>query len=400
MQSPDTPVAPQTPNPAPDDVDLTDNATLTTHSGTNDLSLPPHIDEDRPHPSRLVWIFMGSQGLRAGWSVIIFYIFYKALTPLLGTIALAIDPSLAKITMSPGVALILELIPFLAILAGVAIVALLEKRSILDYNLKGPRPAFHFISGLAVGFVALSVLIGILKFGGWLQFGAVGLSGEGIFKAAALWAMAFLMVGLVEEGSFRCFFQFTFTRGLNFWWALAVVGGVCLDLMLEGKGNGIYGVYIAAALGVVPCLLLELRKTQGSNFWQAAWVTSTLFGFVHTGNNGENWIGIFAVALIGFVFCVSVWATGSAWWAIGCHAAWDWAETYFYGAADSGNVAVGHYLTTTPAGNAVWSGGPDGPEGSVLVIPVVLLILLAILVLFRRGRRITAPAQVSEAVAG
>jgi len=61
--------------------------------------------------------------------------------------------------------------------------------------------------------------------------------------------------------------------------------------------------------------------------------------------------------LFGFAFCVSIWATGSAWWAIGCHAAWDWAETYFYGTADSGLPAKGHYLTTTPAGAAIWSGG-------------------------------------------
>jgi hypothetical protein len=194
--------------------------------------------------------------------------------------------------------------------------------------------------------------------------------------------------------------QFTLTRGLNFWWALAVIGAACLDLLLRGKGNGISGVYLVAALGLVPCLLLDLKKAPGSSFWQAAWVTSTLFGFIHTGNNGENWIGIFAASLIGFVFCVSVWATGSAWWAIGCHAAWDWAETYFYGAADSGNVAEGHYLTSTPAGPTLWSGGTDGPEGSLLVIPVVLLILLAILVLYRSGRHAATSAQVAEPAAG
>ena len=394
MQTPDRPVASQTPAPA------TDDPGLTTDSGINSWSLPPHFDEGPPEPSRLVWIFSGSQGLRAGWSILIFYIFYKALTPLLGTIAVTIDPSLAKMTMSPSVALILELIPFLAILGGVAIVALLERRNILEYNLKGPRPVLHFVTGLVVGFAALAVLIGVLKLGGWLQFGAVGLTGAGIFEAGALWALAFLMVGLVEEGSFRCYMLYTFTRGLNFWWALAVVGGACLDLVLEGKGNGIYGVYLVAALGVVPCLLLELRKIQGAGFWQAAWVTSALFGFLHTGNNGENWIGIFAASLIGFVFCVSIWATGSAWWAIGCHAAWDWAETYFFGVADSGNVAVGHYLTASPSGSALWSGGADGPEGSLLVIPVVLLILLVILVLYGRGRHAALYAPVSEPAAG
>ena len=135
-----------------------------------------------------------------------------------------------------------------------------------------------------------------------------------------------------------------------------------------------------------------MNKAASSNFWQASWVTSTLFGLIHTGNNGENWIGIFAAGAIGFVFVVSVWVTGSAWWAIGCHAAWDWAETFFYGAADSGNVATGHYLTVTPAGPVLWSGGTDGPEGSVLVIGIIVLLAVALVAIYRRPE----PAQRSR----
>ena len=194
------------------------------------------------------------------------------------------------------------------------------------------------------------------------------------------------LVGFFEEGSFRCYLLFTLTRGINFWWALGMVGAVCLWLLLAAKGNGVWGVYRHCLLGLMPCLLLHLKKSQSAGFWQAAWVTSTLFGFIHTGNNGENWVGIFAAAAIGFVFCVSVRVTGSAWWAIGCHAAWDWAETYFYGTADSGMVVNGHYLTTSPAGNALWSGGADGPEGSLLVLGVILLLLVALIVLYGRGK--------------
>jgi hypothetical protein len=289
------------------------------------------------------------------------------------------------------------------ILAAAAVVALIERRSILDFNLRGPRRLLHFLSGLAAGFVALSALIGGLAWGGWLHFGPIALSGPAIFRFGLLWAAVFLTVGCVEEGVFRCYLQFTLTRGINFWWALGSIALICGELLWKGEGNGIWGVFIIAALGLIPCALLHLNKTPGSNFWQAAWVTSTAFGLVHTSNNGENWIGIFAAAAIGFVFCVSVWATGSAWWAIGCHAAWDWSETYFYGAADSGNVATGHYLTTNPAGAALWSGGTDGPEGSVLVIPVVLLLLLAILVLYGRrkpGVQAMVPGPATEQAAG
>ena len=112
---------------------------------------------------------------------------------------------------------------------------------------------------------------------------------------------------------------------------------------------------------------------------------STVFGFLHTGNGGENWIGIFGAGFIGFVFCVSVRLTGSAWWAIGCHASWDWAETFFFGTADSGFRGQGHYLTANAAGNPFWSGGTDGPEGSLLVVGVLLLLLLFLVVVYRRG---------------
>ena len=218
--------------------------------------------------------------------------------------------------------------------------------------------------------------------GGWIHFGPVELSGAQIFSFGALWGVAFLLVGLSEEGSFRCYLQYTLTRGINFWWALGIVGVMCLDLLLMGKGNGIWGVYVFALLGLAPCLWLHLKKTEGSNFWQAAWVTSTLFGFLHTGNGGENWVGIFAAAAIGFIFCVSIRLTGSAWCAIGCHASWDWAESYFYGTADSGYVAQGHYLSTSPAGNVLWSGGTDGPEGSLLVLGVLLLLLVALIIIY------------------
>ncbi|MFZ0742846.1 MAG: CPBP family intramembrane glutamic endopeptidase, partial [Terracidiphilus sp.] len=225
--------------------------------------------------------------------------------------------------------------------------------------------------------------------GGWLHFGPLALSGTQIFLYAALWGGAFLLVGFTEEGVFRCYLQFTLTRGINFWWALACIGAMCLTLLLRVRGNAVWGVYVIALAGLVPCFLLQREKSESAGFWQAAWLTSTAFGFVHTGNNGENWIGIFAAAAIGFVFCVSVKVTGSAWWAIGCHTAWDWAETYFYGTADSGFVAKGHYLSTSTSGNPLWSGGNDGPEGSLLVIGIVLLLLVALIVLY--GRRKPAP---------
>jgi membrane protease YdiL (CAAX protease family) len=204
------------------------------------------------------------------------------------------------------------------------------------------------------------------------------------------------MVGCVEEGLFRCYLLSTLTRGINFWWALGTVGSISVLVFIMPKSNGPSGVYAAALVGLLPCLWLHLKKAESAGFWQATWVTSFIFGTIHVSNPGESWIGIFAAALIGFVFCVSVRVTGSAWWAIGCHAAWDWAETYFYGTADSGMVAPGHYLSTNPVGNVLWSGGTDGPEGSLLVIGVILLLLAALLVVYGRKKPVVLLATDAE----
>jgi hypothetical protein len=361
---------------------------------------PGFTESSFAEPSGLPWVFSGSQGLRAGWSVLLFVLLFSIFSAAAGFLFSHLHLSVKKEDFTAPGTFFTELIAFLAMTGAAVLVARFEGRRIFDFYLTGPRRFLHFLSGMAVGFAALSVLIGALYWGGWLHFGPIALSGTAIFKFGGLWAVAFLLVGFVEEGIFRCYLQFTLTRGINFWWALGIVGALCLELLLGAKGNGLRGIYAIALLGLAPCLILHIRKTPRSGFWQASWVTSTAFGFIHTTNNGENWIGIFAAAFIGFIFCVSVWVTGSAWWAIGCHAAWDWAETFFYGAIDSGNVATGHFLTTSPAGNAWWSGGTDGPEGSLLVLGVTLLLLVALIVIYGRRKSTALVTPATEQAAG
>ncbi len=351
----------------------------------------PAQEPEKPYRG-LKWVFIGPQGLRAGWSVLIvvslLLFFGRILSYVIGKLHL-VTPGGA---FGPRQAFFGELFQLILLTLCVAVVAAIEHRNILDYNLRGPNRVRHFFNGLVVGFAALSALVGAMAWGGWLHFGPVGLHGSQILEYAAVWGAVFLLVGCFEEGSMRCYLQYTLTRGINFWWAAGLIALMCGFLIFRIKGNGAWGVYVIALLGLVPCFLLQLNKAPSSGFWQAAWFTSTLFGFGHTGNNGENWIGIFAAAFIGFVFCVSVWLTGSAWWAIGAHAAWDWAETYFYGTADSGMVAPGHLFSTTTGGNPLWSGGADGPEGSLLIIPIVLLILAWLVAVYRRPGPAEIPA--------
>ena len=372
------------------------------HPGTPPQTPREHTAFDR--------IFVGPNGLRAGWSILLFYAIYYLLRVLVGTVFYAAGLIGETLDNSASSILAAELVPFTSLLAAAAIMALLEGRRFSSYNLAGPRRARRFATGAIAGFSALSLLVAALVCGGWLHVAHGALSGAEALRLAALWGCAFLVLASVEEGLFRCYALFTLARGITFWWALAAQAVICADAFIHSHRNGAWGVYLAAALGLVPCFILHRRgaalssrardeksvvfpglavdqkSAARSAFWQAAWVTSTVFGLYHTMNNGENWVGVFAAAAIGFVFCLSVRLTGSVWWAIGFHAAWDWSETFFYGTADSGLQGQGHLLSSSPAGNPLWSGGADGPEGSLLVLGVILLLILLLILVHGRKR--------------
>jgi len=356
--------------------------------------VPPAAPPEPAETRFLKWLIFSSRGVRVGWSVALFLTLFFIASGILGAIFfVAMGPSIqTKLEQfSPKSALLSECLQFVPLLIAAAISALIERRNILDYNLRGNRRLLHFVNGLIGGVAALSLLVAALHAGGWLQFGAPALSGAQILQMGALWAVAFLLTGFSEEGMTRCYMLFTLTRGINYGWALGSVTCFSLFALANPHSNGTGGVYLMAALGVVPCLLLHLKKSESASFWEAAWLTSTLFGYIHTFNKGETWIGIFSAAFIGFAFCVSVRVTGSAWWAIGFHAAWDWTQTFFYGTADSGLVAHGHYLTTVPAGAVLWSGGSAGPEGSLLVIPIVLLVIVTLVAIYGRKKSGSEP---------
>jgi hypothetical protein len=367
---------------------------------TKDSPQGPGETETPLHERRgFDWVLIGPHGLRAGWSILLFACMYYLFRMILGTIfysaGLVGDTNDAT---APSV-LVSELILLFALFGATLVMAFVEGRRVSSYNLAGPRPVLHFFSGTAAGFLALSLLVAALAFGGWLNFAPASLSAAQAIRFGALWCATFLVVGALEEGQFRCYLLFTLARGISFWWSLAAEIAICLYLFARGGGHGAWGVYAVAALGFFPCLLLHQKSAARGAFWQAAWVTSTAFGFYHTNNNGENWIGVFAAGAIGFVFCVSVRLTGSVWWAIGCHAAWDWAETFFYGTADSGMEGTGHYLTASPAGNPLWSGGADGPEGSLLILGVIFVLVLALLAIYGRGKsRAPDPFAAKQAV--
>ena len=217
---------------------------------------PPSAEEQRGLAQQergFDWLLFGPQGLRAGWSILLFtalfYLFQTVFGILFFTFGLVSENS----GISASAVLVGDMIPLLALLGAAAVMSRIESRPLSSYNLAGPRRTRHFFSGIVAGFAALSLLVAALAWGGWLHFGAPALTGPQAFRFAALWGCAFLVVASVEEGIFRCYALFTFARGINFWWALAVETAMCLYLAIFNRGQGAWGVYAAAALGLVPC---------------------------------------------------------------------------------------------------------------------------------------------------
>jgi uncharacterized protein len=220
--------------------------------------------------------------------------------------------------------LITESAGLCATLGAAWIMSRLEKRPFGGYGLPG-RQAFGklFWIGAAFGLFEISAVIGGMAAFGAYHFGVLAVHGSELFRWALFWAGVFCLVGLSEEFSFRGYAQFTLSQGMG--------------------------------------------------FWPAAVLLSLAFGWVHKDNPGETWVGLLGVVLTGLFWCFTLRRTGSLWFAVGMHAAFDFGETFLYSVPDSGYLFPGHLSNAVLSGPAWLAGGSAGPEASVFDFLVLLI---------------------------
>jgi len=279
--------------------------------------------------SRFRYWFYGPSGLRAGWRLLIFAGIITGLQRSENWTVRKFFPGLDQVSGF----LIFELLSFLTFLLVSWGMAQFEGRTMADYGLPWRRMfRGQFWVGAVIGFSALTFLLVVLRLSSAFYFGTVALHGAEIFKCAALFAFAFLLVGLQEEFSDRGYLLFTLSTGIG--------------------------------------------------FWPAAVVSSVIFGAGHLGNSGETWFGALQAGSFGMLACLILRRTGNLWMPIGFHMAWDWGQTYFYGVPDSGIVVPGHLFDSKFAGPAWLSGGTVGPEGSYLCFVLLVVLWFAFAKLF------------------
>ena len=324
---------------------------------------PPPPRDEATNP------FIGRFGLRAVWGILIFLALVIGVSFTLATATrlargkspfpkhtqAASTPSGAAKEPAKDVVSIGTIVGdgegFISVMIVCFILSRIERRRIDVYGI-GRSRLRDFLPGAFWGLALLSLLVWVLHACHALVFDGRVLAGHAIYIFGAKWLLAFLCVGLAEESINRGYLQYTLTRGF----------------------------YTMAER-------ISATHARPIAFWSAAVFMSCLFGAGHLLNPGESAAGITAVFIAGMVFSYTLWHTGSLWWAIGFHMAWDWAQSFLYGVPDSGTLSAGRLFNTHAVGNPLISGGATGPEGSIFVIPAFLAIVLVVRFTTRRGEQ-------------
>jgi hypothetical protein len=270
------------------------------------------------------WAFLGPNGIRAGWRLLIAFALLVAFGNLVHAGLKHIPPlerwrqAQPKDGFAPGALILSEAGAALSVILAAFVMTFIEKRSFADYGLPGNSAlAKRFWQGMPYGFAMLTVLMALIALFHGFSLGGWALGRSDAVRDGLLYLVAFVLVGIFEEFMFRGYLQSTLASGIGFWPAA-----------------------ILLAIG---------------------------FGALHLGNPGEGGVGALAAGSFGLLAAFSLWRTGNLWFAIGMHAAWDWGQTFFYSVPDSGGLAQGHLLNSFFHGPNWLTGGSVGPEGSLFV---------------------------------
>lgn len=230
--------------------------------------------------------------------------------------------------LTPGFIALEELEMGFVALICTALLGSLERRRPDSYGLPLRcalrQPTWEGVAcGVAIaGFVA----VGMLVLGGMKIHGVAAGSTTLLYSAAA-WLFANVCIGLAEEFWFRSYLLQTLWRGVGFW-----------------PAAGIIAVIFTAE---------HYFFKQGENIWDVLTLMS-----------------------LSLLLCYSVLRTGTLWFAVGFHVAFDYMQLFVIGTPNGSRVPVGHLLEVTFQGPAWITGGALGTEASFLMYPAIALLWL------------------------
>ena len=289
--------------------------------------------------SSIASIFIGSNGLRAGWRFLLFalaievgvFVLEEPLGQILGRL-FAINPR----ELSAPALLIDEFVFCLSVFLITGIFALAERRRIESYGLPIAQAFGKFFwKGMLAALLVVLFMAGAMILSGAMVLHGLALHGSDLARLALLWFVANILLGLAEEYTFR---------------------GYALQSLWRGAG-----------------------------FWPAAVITTAIFAGDHLEKPGENAMDIGMIFFLGLVICLSVRKTGSLWWAVGWHTGFDFGQLFLIGTRNGGQTPVGRLFNVTFPGPAWLNGGELGTEASIFMVPAAIATFVYVM-WFLRGR--------------
>ncbi len=304
--------------------------------------------------------FVGTHGIRAGWRLLIWMAALIASVAVLRQIVgWVIDH--VHFTFPEGISaseiLVQDGVTLTAVLLATLLMKLIERRSLAEYGIETRRPFNrYFWDGILWGVISPTVVIGLMWILHGYSVGGLALHGGDLVKYAVAWGITCVLLGFAEEFVFRGYPLFTLCTGIG--------------------------------------------------FWPAALLLSFGFGAIHYFTKPfERWTDFASTGLLGLFMCLTLRRTGSLSFAIGFHITFDYANIFIFSGPNAGEYAIGKLLNATFHGPAWLTGGPLGPEASLLVFPVIATMFIAFDRTYRTAkfplsetsRRVTRP--MSETVA-
>jgi membrane protease YdiL (CAAX protease family) len=202
------------------------NASSEEQAGSNPGESPSSVQAPTPdfavQPSYVKTVFLGPEGLRAGWG----FAFYVAMFYPLQFVASRWAGSLELGASGLWSMMLEEFAVLVAAVIPAVVLGRVERRHWGTYGLP-VRQAFGklFWVGAVWGFASITLLLGVMYGLRVFEVGSLAMHGARIVKFAAFWAGYFLLVGLFEDFLFRGYSQFTLNASD---WFLAGSGCVVL----------------------------------------------------------------------------------------------------------------------------------------------------------------------------
>lgn len=272
-------------------------------------------------------LFGPDRKLRFIWRAVLFYLIGEYLVfPALEWVfeiaarAFGIKPDLNAANAGFG-----ELRNFFTVLICTGLFAIYERQRIDSYGLQLEAalksPTFE---GAAVGIAVPGlVALGMIGLGGMHVHG-LALGGSALLVSALAWLLANISVGISEEFWFRAYFQQTLWKSIGFW-----PSAIAIALIFAAE---------------------HYFYKEGENIWD-----------------------VISIVSISLLLSYSILRTGTLWFAVGFHSAFDYMQLFVIGTPNGNAVPVGRLLNVAFTGPAWLTGGVLGTEASFLVYPAMAL---------------------------